>query len=383
MYSMSDEELAQLDFNEFVATNEEVAEPEEAEEKPEDTEEADESEAGNAEPEIDDESEEPDDTETQEVDADEEPAETPEANVFDNADEGTQEEADADTDDTEDNAEPEEVEDTKSGKSVEELQKFYDEITAEFKANGKMMSISNPSDIKTLVQQGINYSKRMAEMKPGMNVLRTLEEHGLMDNSKISYLIDLHNKDPKAIAKLVKESGIEAYDLDTEDTADYQPVNKVVEQSKFQEVVAELKSSPNFGGLLKTISSSWDEESHSFVINNPNVLRVLTEQDASGLFTKITDTVEYERSVGRMQDIPFIEAYSIVEQQMQSGANKPAEKAPVMKAPRPKSKAASNNSKKRKVAAPNSGNSVKEEKFNPLTVSDEEIMKMAELHKLY
>jgi len=374
MYSMSDEELAQMDFGQFVADNEEVADEEPAEQTPEEPEEAPEPEADNAESEIDGEEEEQEEVETAEVDETEEPADTTEADVFDNADEGTQEDADEDTD--------EESEEPTDGMSLEELQSFYDAVTAEFKANGKMMSISNPSDIKTLVQQGINYSKRMAEMKPGMGVLRTLEEHGLMSNEKISYLIDLHNKDPKAIAKLVKDSGIEAYDLESEDTDSYKPVNKVIEQSKFQEVVAELRSSPKFAGLLQTISGSWDEDSHHFVINNPNVLRVLSEQQENGDFNKILDKVEYERSCGRLKDVSDIQAYSIVEQTL-IPSTKPAEPKPVIKAPRPKPKAASNNSKKRKVASPNSGSSAKEEAFNPLAVSDEEIMKMAELHKLY
>lgn len=385
MYSMSDEELANMDFGQFVADNEKEEEPQAAAETPEEPEETPEPEADNAESEIEGEEEELEDTETQEVDDVAEPVETDEANVFDNADEGTQEEAEEDTtDEPEDAAEPEQ-EKSKSGKSLEELQSFYDAITAEFKANGKMMSISNPSDIKTLVQQGINYSKRMAELKPGINVLRTLEEHGLMDNDKISYLIDLHNKDPKAIAKLVKDSGIEAYDLETEDTDGYVPTNKVQEVSKFQETVKELNSSPKFNTLLQTMSTSWDTVSQKFVIDNPNVLRVLNDQLESGEFDKITAAVDYERACNRLQDIPYIEAYSIVEQNLQTGAssNNPAEKAPVIKAPRPKPKAASNNSKKRKVASPNSGNSVKEEEFNPLTASDEEIMKMAELHKLY
>lgn len=383
IYSMSDEELAQLDFNSLEATQETEQEEEEEtpEDQPEETEEATETEADNAESEteVEDAEAETEETETEVEDSTPETTETVDA--FDNATEGTQEQADKEVaaeseDDTK-------ADDKPQGKSVEELQKFYDDITAEFKANGKTMSISNPSDIKALVQQGINYSKRMAEMKPGMGILRTLEQHGLMDNDKLSYLIDLHNKDPKAIAKLVKDSGIEAYDLENEDVNDYVPVNKVQEESKFQEVVSELNDSPKFAELLSTVSNSWDKESQSFVVNNPGILRVLNDQLNSGEYAKIVDAVEYERLCGRMRDISFIQAYSIVEQKMEAGKVEKKEAAPVITGTRPKSKTVDNSSKKRKVAAPNSGTTTQEKPFDPLTVSDEEIMRIAELHKLY
>lgn len=381
MYSMSDEELAKADFDQFITDEDEVSEDEEQQPEPEEDE--TESEAGNAEPEIDDEVDEPTDEETAPEDEDEDSADPDEANVFDNATEdSTQEDADEET--AKDTEEDEAAEDTDNS-DVEELKKFYEEITSEFKANGRMMSITNPSDIKALMQQGINYSKRMAELKPSMGILRTLEQHGLMDNDKISYLIDLHNKDPKAIAKLVKDSGVEAYDLENEDTEDYVPVNKVQEETKFQAVVNELKTSPKFNELLNTIATSWDTESMQFIVSNPNVLRVFEKQLDSGDFDKIMKTVEYERLCGRLQDVSMIEAYSAVENQLSVGAtpSKPAEKKPAFTAPRPKPVTKSNNSKKRKVASPNANPNEQVSSFDPLTASDEEIMRIAELHKLY
>lgn len=380
LYSMSDEELANVDLSSLDANvgEEDVEDTEEVIDKPDEV-------TTEAEDEIPETEVEADEQETEiadEVDDNEPESDT---NVFDNATEdGTQEEVE-----TEGTSEEGDTEQAKEAAiPLAELESFYKEVTSEFKANGKMMSIKNPSDIKTLIQQGINYSKRMAELKPGISVLRTLEQHDLMDPSKISYLIDLHNKDPKAIAKLVKESGIEAYDLENEDTSNYIPTNKVQEESKFQEVVSELNDSPEFGGLLKTISSTWDVESQQFVINNPGVLRVLHEQQASGEFDKIISIIDYERMLGRLKDVSYVEAYSTIESRIRSSESITKEAAPakeeaVITAPRPKQQVANNNSKKRKVATPGSSTSAKEETFNPLQVSDEEIMKMANLHNLY
>lgn len=391
-YSMSDEELANVDLSSLEANVGEEAEEdtEEVVDTPDETEtevatEAEEEEVPETEVVTEEEVDEDQETVTTDVVDDSElEANT---NVPDNAaKDGTQEEVET-------KAAPEQK-DTKQAKEesvpVAELEAFYKEITSEFKANGKMMSIKNPSDIKTLVQQGINYSKRMAELKPGMGVLRTLEQHDLMDPAKLSYLIDLHNKDPKAIAKLVKESGIEAYDLENEDTSDYVPTNKVQEESKFQEVVNELNDSPQFNGLMKTVASSWDIESQQFLINNPGVLRVLNDQLASGEFDKIVGAIDYERMLGRFKDVSYIEAYSTIETRIRAANADKQVEAPakgkeeaVITAPRPKPAAATNNSKKRKVATPGSSSSAKEETFNPLQVSDEEIMKMANLHNLY
>jgi len=391
LYDLSDEELANLDLDTLNTEEPEPQEEELVDEEPVDETPEEEEEALEAEADDQSETEAASDEDFSEETPEQEDEDTEEdleedTNVADNvSDKDTQEDVDAEGEEKGNKQTKKDKEEKSDSQSTEDLQSFYDAVTAEFKANGKDMRVTNPADIKALIQQGVNYSKKMAGLKPVMPIVKTLQEHGLADPAKISYLIDLHNKDPKAIAKLVKDSGTDLYEFDSDAGDNYVAVNKVHEESKLDEVMQELDSSPKFNEMLESLSGSWDTESKQFIVDNPGVLRVLNQQMDSGMFGQITNGIEYERMCGRLKDVSYIEAYSQVENAM-AQANQPKEKeeaAPVLKAPRPKAKVASNSSKKRKVASPQSGGSNAKESFNPLEVSDEELLDMMDQQSKY
>lgn len=199
---------------------------------------------------------------------------------------------------------------------VVDTQVFYDILTKPFKANGREITIKDPNDMITLMQKGVDYSKKMEALKPQKAIIKTLEQHGLLDNDKLAYLIDLHNKDPKAIAKLVKESEIDLYSFDTEQAESYQPQQVITPVSELQEVVDELYSHDSFRRVLSDMTSTWDNKSKEVISNNPEVLRVFNQHAQLGVYDKVVQLVEHERMLGRMTNMPFIEAYIAMEQQV-------------------------------------------------------------------
>lgn len=374
-YEMSDEEFAKLDLSDLEQEEENTPVEEEEEsldEQPEEEDEYEESEEADNESETEADDEEY--LEEQETSEEEEDSVEADTNVEDNDDqeEVTPEDVDSENE-TKDSEE----------KSSEEYKAFYEALTSSFRAAGKEVQITNPDDIKALMQQGISYSQKMAAMKPGLNILRTLDKHDLNDPDKISYLIDLHNRDPQAIAKLVKDSKIDLYELDNNEESNYVPRNKIVEETKIESVIEDLKHLPSFSVLLESVNGEWDEDSKKFVVDNPQVLKVLTAQVESGMFKKIADAVEYEQMLGRLKDVPYIEAYSIIESRMAQGSSPKQEKPKkTFKASRPKAKP-TNNSKKRKVASPTSGGAKGDVSFNPLEISDEELLEIMNQNSKY
>lgn len=370
-YEMSDEDFAKVtldDLGNNVADTPEVEEEEVFDETPEEEYEPESEEADNeSETEADD-----------EVDYEQETSDEEDDSV----------EADTDVEDDSQETDPEDVDsedetDSSEDKSNDEYKAFYDELTAPFKAAGKEVQISNAADIKALVQQGISYSQKMAAMKPGLNILRTLDQHNLNDPDKISYLIDLHNKKPEAIAKLIKESEIDIYDFDTEEqSSKYVPDTKVRDQTKLEEVVNELSTNEGFSEVFNTISTEWDVASRQAIIDNPGLLKIIQAQKESGAYDRITEAVAHERMLGRLTDVNYIDAYVAVEQGMfaQQAPSKPKQS---FKATRPKSTTSNNSSKKRKVASPTSGGNKVEGEFNPLQVSDEELLQMMNQNSKY
>ena len=362
LYELSDEELANLDVTEVEPLNEEVNE-EPTEETNVDGQEATE-------------------IETPATEVDESMGGDSDTYVQDG---GVMEERSSGDELEVDNTESETTEDKEVDTSVNH-QEFYSTLTKPFKANGREFQITNPNDMIALMQKGLNYSKKMEEMKPNLNLVKTLEQYGLTDESRLSYLIDLHNKKPEAIAKLIKDSEIDLYEFDTEQANHYVPQSKVVRKTQLEEVISEVvEANPEFNSVLNTVYTDWDNQSKQAVIDNPNVLRIISEQQSNGTYDKIMNIMEYEKAVGRLQGVAFLQAYSEIEQRLLGGSSEgqapqqqsQQQQAQAFTAPRPNHSNNSSNAseQKRKVASP-STNTAKPstEAIDPLKMSDEELI---------
>lgn len=258
---------------------------------------------------------------------------------------------------------------------------FYKVITSPFKANGKEFQITDPNDAIRLMQQGINYSKKMEQLKPQQAVIKTLEQYDLLDNDKLSYLIDLYNKKPEAIAKLVKDSDIDLYSFDPEQANDYQPTQVVEPVNMLTETIESLvQESPEFLPVLDNIIDTWDTQSKQIISDNPHLLRIFNNHHQSGLFDKINNVIEYDRILGRLDGISYLQAYQEIEKRfINTTVDVPTNKS--FTAPRPTQAKAvvnnNNNSSKAKAAMPNSKpTNNNNNNINPLTLSDEEFLKL-------
>lgn len=287
---------------------------------------------------------------------------------------------DTQTDDTaEETQEQEQTEQPQEQKDID-YKAFYEHLTAPFKANGREIRVDNPQDAISLMQMGANYSQKMAGIKPHKTILKTLEANGLLDNDKLNYLIDLHNKNPEAIAKLIKESDLDVYSLDADKADEYKPNNNIEPYSPIEEVIEEL-ASEKFNTVLNTVAN-WDENSRSIIIERPDILRALNEQANNGLFDEITQEVERQRMFGRLTGVPYIEAYSMVESQLlntQATNGNAVDMQHAFTAPRPNHKSNNtSNSNKVKATSPKSVSKPTKPDFNPLAVSDEDFMRFME-----
>lgn len=269
---------------------------------------------------------------------------------------------------TEDTQESEES-DTQQSNEID-YKAFYEAMTSPIKANGKEFQLKEIDDIRALVQQGANYSKKMAGLKPKMNLLKTLEHHGLNEEN-IGYLIDLHNKEPKAIAKLVQEAGIDVYGTDLEEEAKgYTPVSKPIQLTPVDEVVQDLQdTSETFPQLLNHINT-WDSESIQIISHNPDILRILDKHKELGIYDKIVNDIEREKVLGRLTGVGFLQAYNQFEKPYLEELAKPK----TFTGTRPKKQTTDENINKKKLAkSPNTQTTTTTVEFDPLKVSDEEL----------
>jgi hypothetical protein len=200
---------------------------------------------------------------------------------------------------------------SKSDNSAIDYKSFYEEITKPFKANGKDFSVKSVEDAKQLMSMGAGFSKKMAVLKPGLKSVRLLEKNDLLDEGKLNFLIDLNNKDPKAIAKLLQDANIDPDDIDVEDGKDYVATSRVVDDKEMElnNVLDDLQDSAHYSDLLTVVSKTWDATSKQAVGDNPEVLNVIHGHMESGVYGVIAGSMERERTLGRLAGLSDLEAY--------------------------------------------------------------------------
>lgn len=223
-----------------------------------------------------------------------------------------EDESDSEDEQTTDEQDSESV-DTNTDQPVD-LKTFYEQVTAEFRANGKPMKVDKPEDVVRLMQMGANYNRKMAALKPNLKIMKMLEKHELLDEGKLGFLIDLNQKNPAAIARLLADSEIDPLDFNLDQGAQYKASDYSVDDREIalDEVVEELKESPTYAKTINLVTQKWDDASKQTVANEPQLLKILDSHMASGVYDRISTEVEQERVFGRLNGMSDLEAYTFV-----------------------------------------------------------------------
>lgn len=191
----------------------------------------------------------------------------------------------------------------------------YEQIMAPFKANGKTMQVKSVEEAIQLMQMGANYTRKMQELQPHRKTLLMLENNGLLDEGKLSFLIDLDKKNPEAIKKLLQDAKIDPLTVDMDKESTYQEGNHKVsdEEAQFRLVLDELNSNPVGRETLQTINSTWDQASKEVLWKQPEVMNTIHQQRENGVYARITAEIDRRRTLGVIQvGVPFLEAYRVV-----------------------------------------------------------------------
>ena len=265
----------------------------------------------------------------------------------------------------------------------------YKQLTAPFKANGREIQVQSVEDAVALMQMGANYNKTMAALKPNLKLLKLLENNGLLNEEKLGFLIDLEKKNPDAISKLIKDSGVDPLDFDASKAGDYKPTAHKVDDRELEldAVLDEIQETPSYSRTLDVVSNQWDGPSKNVIANSPQILKVINSHVQSGVFDVIVKEVEREKMFGRLSGLSDIEAYRQVGDAIQArggfdhlaqSQGQRVQPKPAVVQPKPKMGDEGKRREKRlaagasQPAAPSKGKG----EFNPLALSDDEFSKV-------
>ena len=267
---------------------------------------------------------------------------------------------------------------------------FYERVMAPFKANGKTIELKSPEEVLQLMQMGANYTKKMQSIAPYRKTLLMLENNNLLNEDKLSFLIDLDKKNPEAIKKLLKDSNIDPLEIDTSIEPAYKAgLNKVSDaEANFMSVLSDLKTQETGMATIRTINDTWDEQSKDLLWNDPSIMNTIHQQMNNGAYQLIVDEMERRKMLGQLSpSVPFLMAYQQVgndlvrqkqrqAQSMQSVQNQSVQPQQPVAVKKQSTKPSVTNDKQARAAGITKTNSKPAKKFiNPLAMSDEEFLK--------
>ncbi len=348
-----------------------------------------------------------DEGEVEEVDAEEPDGEDEDSGTDDDAGDTQDDDGNADEelDDSEDDADESESEDDGEetddsdgdGENSEEtdfdFESGYKDILKPFKANGKEMQVDSVDDVRQLMQMGAGFSKKMQKLKPHLKIVKALKDNDLLDQGKLDHLIELSKGNPDAIAKLLKDSGVDPLDVEMDGAGDYEPKSHEVSESAFNldEAIDNIRGTDAFDQSMDVMGKQWDQKSRGIIADNPDIVGVINDHVQSGVFETVQAEVDKQRALGRMVGTSDVEAYREVVTVLQEngtlvGGTKPKKtksdsdgsslEQEAGKASKKKAAKAAKAKAKKKAAAPSKGGGKTAKRDVDLSgLSDEDFLK--------
>lgn len=263
----------------------------------------------------------------------------------------------------------------------------YEKLMSPLKANGKSIELRSPQELIQLAQMGANYTKNMQQLAPHRKLLMMLEKAGITE-SNVGFLIDVHTKNPDAIKKLVKDSGLDPMDIDLNQESQYKAGNHSVTDAEvvFQETVQNLQSTEEGKTTILRVVNDWDDESKKVLGTNPEVLQTIHEQRINGIYDRIDAEVSRQRTLGMIPaNASYLQAYQYVGNQIQarngfadlvqSVEQAPVQKQPIATSVKKVESPVKHNDAVASAAASRTTPVVAKTATNPLALSDEEFVK--------
>ena len=198
---------------------------------------------------------------------------------------------------------------------------FYESVTKDFKAAGKVMpGVKDPDKFIKALQMATDYALKTAALKPVLKKAKMLED---VTDEEFSEMLDFRKRDPEVIKKALKEAKLDPLDLDLEDIQ-YTPQSKIMSDAdyEFKETIEKLsqEDAVAFQRTQNIVLNELDSTSKTTVLGNPHILSALQSEVASGRFEKIQAQALQLKAFGGYNNVPDIELYSYIASEMDKQA---------------------------------------------------------------
>ena len=202
-----------------------------------------------------------------------------------------------------------------------DYKKFYETVTQDFKASGKVIpGVKEPEKFIKALQMATDYALKTAALKPALKRVKMLD--GISDE-EFTEMLDFRKRNPEVIKKAIKEANLDPIDLDLEDIR-YTPQSKIMSDAdyEFKETIEKLsqEDAVAFQRTQNIVLNELDSTSKTTVLSNPHILSALQSEVASGRFEKIQAQALQLKAFGGYNNVPDIELYSMIANEMDKQA---------------------------------------------------------------
>ena len=179
-----------------------------------------------------------------------------------------------------------------------------------FKANGKEYTFTPEemmSQFPKIFGQAMDYTKKTQALKPWRKTIDAIESANL-SHDQINLMIDVFKGDKNAIAEVMRRTGVDALDLDTENNV-YTPKDYGRDDTALaiKDIVDEISSDKEFNITQQILNKEWDDRSFSELTRDPELIKLLHIDVKSGTYDKVQPIAEklkvFDR--GRKSDLEY------------------------------------------------------------------------------
>lgn len=249
-----------------------------------------------------------------ETEVEEDEVDTAEQPEDDNESEDSDDNNDVDeeqVEETEEDSETEEsAQDTVDEQPTEEETKPTEDThkvpTFRLKADGTEFELTE-NELKQLASKGMNYTKKMQDIKEYREHVSAIKEAALSKDD-INLMIDVLKGDKDALATVMKRTGVDALDVDVENSK-YVPKNygRNEVELEIEEVVETISRDPEYVTTKHIISSNWDKQSQMEFVKDPIKIAKLHEDVKNGIFDQVVPMMLKKKALdgARKSDIEY------------------------------------------------------------------------------
>ena len=216
----------------------------------------------------------------------------------------------AETDDTKievDGTQPEQTEETNV--VVKEVEQVA--VKHKFKANGKEFEFTDDEikkEFGKVFAKAMDYTQKTQALAPYKGMIAAIKEQNLTQED-LNLAIEVLKGDKKALAAIIKRTGVDALELDNEQVDNYRPNNYSWDNNaiELQEVFEDISKDPEYPITYHVVEKQWDSSSKEEFRKNPELIRALHIDVKNGMYDKVSPLAMKMKVLdgGRRSDIDY------------------------------------------------------------------------------